>query len=116
MTKLFHTKTKNQRNSFRHIIFVSWLRIATNALFKLSEVLSEAAPRDTHRNKNLGATSTEDGRAYHNNCVKEQVPKIFPIIPNAIFHQFFGQVGCVLGPILCRNHHGSFLTGNYTRG
>ena len=70
---------------FSLILLTRWLHIETNALVKLSVVMSEAALSVTKTNKNSGATLIYDGRAYYNNRVKERVPKIFPKKPDAIF-------------------------------
>ena len=43
---------------FPAYFLLSWLRIATNTLFKSSEVMPETAPSDTHMDTNLGATLT----------------------------------------------------------
>ena len=75
------SQRKKSTQFFPPYFLLSWLRITSNALFKSSVVMFEVALLDTYENKSPGAIPTKDGRAYHNNCIKEWVPKIFPKNP-----------------------------------
>ena len=44
--------------TFSAMFLISWLRIAANALFRPSEVVSEAALSNTHRYNNSNGTPT----------------------------------------------------------
>ena len=55
--KIFR-KTNKKRRNFSTIFLLSWLRVASNALFKSLELTSEAAPSYTHEINNPGATPT----------------------------------------------------------